>query len=47
MVSPTFSKRSSYIMNVTGLENVCNEVRDQNSSIRLIDCAAAQRTPKD
>ena len=45
MVSPTFSKRSSYIMNVTGLENVCNAIL--NSSIRLIDCAAAQRTPKD
>ena len=33
-------------MNVTRLEKVCNKVRDQNSSIRLLDCTA-QQTPKD
>ena len=32
-------------MNVTGLEKVCNKVRDQNSSIRFLDCTA-QQTPK-
>ena len=45
MLSPTFSKPSSYIMNVTGLEKVCNKVRDQNSSIRFLDCTA-QQTPR-
>ena len=45
MLSPTFSKPSSYIMNVTRLEKVCNKVRDQNSSIRFLDCTA-QQTPK-
>ena len=41
MLSPTSSKPSSYIMNVTELEKVCNKVRDQNSSIRFLDCTAA------